>query len=225
MNINRREFIAATAAAVTVGSVIKASTPAPNVFSTGFPSLDKALDGGLQPGEIMVVMGLPGTGKTRFMERIANSQSSGDITNRKNGDWDMLSLWRHPDRTSTFRTEAFLTTDAGWPFGLEGDQSQNHFNQRYLREWLKAKQQYNFAAVASFPLRHNLHGSMRVPRHVEVTAFYYCDYVLHLMPYPCRSTGSLARCLGSRNRKMKGFEFPIAFNQDGCYEVLPDTFS
>ena len=40
-------------------------------YATGFPSLDRLLDGGLEPGGLTLIGGTPGSGKTSFMLNIA----------------------------------------------------------------------------------------------------------------------------------------------------------
>jgi hypothetical protein len=84
--MNRREFlknIGIGAAALSVPAVVVAQeTPPPPpplplpepkkevIFSTGFPTLDKHLGGGIRPGELMVVLGETGAGKSSFCNTI-----------------------------------------------------------------------------------------------------------------------------------------------------------
>src|SRR3954465_8644320 len=67
-------------------------------FSTGFPSLDLLLDGGMLPGELMLVLGTSGSGKTAFCRRMYQANDKGQSTTEKPenpGSNDVLRLRRY----------------------------------------------------------------------------------------------------------------------------------
>lgn len=65
---------------------------APSTITTGFPSLDAALAGGLRPGELAVLGGEPGSGKSSLVLGIALRAAAAGI------DTMLLSAEMRPDR-------------------------------------------------------------------------------------------------------------------------------
>jgi len=61
-------------------------------YSTGYPALDVALDGGLRPGTLTAVIGPRGSGKTAFLYRLAKANGVMDATPGGMGSSDMLSI-------------------------------------------------------------------------------------------------------------------------------------
>jgi len=70
-------------------------TQDPEVVSTGFSSLDKALNGGFRRGELVAVMGVPGSGKAKFCERIVEHM-------RRSGETAVINDWE----PATFEEQA-----------------------------------------------------------------------------------------------------------------------
>ncbi len=97
--MNRRDFLKTSAAALGVASILPASTaiasPEPKqIFTTGLPSLDRLMNGGIRRGELALGLA-PGVGMhgafCRTMRKANFPNHTGNMTVRK-GDNDLLFL-------------------------------------------------------------------------------------------------------------------------------------
>lgn len=59
-------------------------------YRTGFRDLDKALGGGLYPGEVTVVAGRPGSGKTMFMLQVAHNIARRELHQFEDPHWTLI---------------------------------------------------------------------------------------------------------------------------------------
>lgn len=121
MELNRREMLLAVAGLPALSLIPRNDTPPepPPVppqpgpaFRTGFRSLDFALaDGGLMPGELTVVIGGRGAGKTSFVDTIARTNAATSSHYRgqcEEGNNDLLCL-RHKVQSQFFYDFNFMT--------------------------------------------------------------------------------------------------------------------
>jgi energy-coupling factor transporter ATP-binding protein EcfA2 len=128
MQVNRREALQILAGTTLVPFVAAAPTPtiaatttpvpvAPpvtKIFTTGLPTLDKAIGGGIHPGELVVVMGSAGSGKTSFVDNMArainpqfNPKTDSDVLeDRTLGSTDLLYLYQN--QKPFLRPDCFL---------------------------------------------------------------------------------------------------------------------
>lgn len=70
--MNRRNFLKTTAAlslTALTPNLLNANTVKPEIYPTGFPQFDEVM-GGLRPGSKILILGLPGSGKTTFLNHI-----------------------------------------------------------------------------------------------------------------------------------------------------------
>jgi hypothetical protein len=78
--MNRRDFLKAVgvgSTALVLPNIVVAEPHIPQeVFPTGLPALDRALNGGFRPGQLAVVLGTRGIGKKAFCNKVfcANQQ-------------------------------------------------------------------------------------------------------------------------------------------------------
>lgn len=76
--MNRRTFLK-TAAIPLIAALPATAEQLPEVFKTGFPTLDKLIGGGIRPGSLTIIAGPPRSGKTAFLEKIYSSQGFGSL--------------------------------------------------------------------------------------------------------------------------------------------------
>jgi len=82
---------------------------APHVIPTGFPLLDTYLGGGLRGGELILLGGPQGLGKTAFALQVARYAASIDLSS-------VLFSYEHD---ATTLLERFITVEAGDLFGVD----------------------------------------------------------------------------------------------------------
>jgi hypothetical protein len=99
MSISRREalFAGGALAAIPLVGNLSAGGSAANVFPTGWPEIDRALQGGMRDGSLLVVMGPRGSGKTDFMVRLAKTNGIIDAHAINKSTSDMLSIMQRHD--------------------------------------------------------------------------------------------------------------------------------
>jgi hypothetical protein len=99
MSISRREALLAGGALAAIPLIgnLPPGRPASNLFSTGWPEIDGALNGGMRHGSLLVVVGPQHSGKTDFMLRLAKTNGIIDAHAINKGTSDMLSIMRRHD--------------------------------------------------------------------------------------------------------------------------------
>lgn len=99
MSISRREalFAGGALAAIPLVGNLSADRLAANVFPTGWPEIDRALQGGIRHGSLLVVVGPRGSGKSQFLIQLAKTNGIIDAHAMNQGTSDMLSIMRHRD--------------------------------------------------------------------------------------------------------------------------------
>lgn len=97
--LSRRSWLQIGAAIplAALGDRASAAIPARSLLSTGWPDVDRALGGGLRTGTLTVVIGRSGGGKSRFMQRLAQTSGISDSYTMRSGTSDMISLACRPD--------------------------------------------------------------------------------------------------------------------------------
>jgi TAT (twin-arginine translocation) pathway signal sequence len=84
--MNRRDFLKTSAA---LGSALSLGLPEPTIFSTGLPSLNKMMRGGIRPGEFCLVVGNR-SGKTAFCRSV--DAANLEIPAVPNSPFDILMM-------------------------------------------------------------------------------------------------------------------------------------
>ena len=100
----------AEALAETDGALLEGNRAAPAVLPTGFGLLDTYLGGGLRGGQLTLVGGPHGLGKTAFVLQLARHAVS----------LDQAAVVFSYEHDSTTLLERLITVEAGEMFGLEG---------------------------------------------------------------------------------------------------------
>ncbi len=97
--ISRREAFIAVGALAAIPLLRKLPTgdPAQVHFATGCAEIDRALDGGMRQGSLLVVIGPRGSGKSDFLLRLAKANGIADAHAINQGGSDMLSIMKRHD--------------------------------------------------------------------------------------------------------------------------------
>jgi energy-coupling factor transporter ATP-binding protein EcfA2 len=245
MQVNRREalqmlagttlvpFVAA-APTPTIAAPAAPSTPAPvappvtTFFTTGLPTLDKAIGGGIHPGELVVVMGCTGSGKTSFVENIARSVNpkfdpktdSIGLENRTLGSTDVLNLYQN--RNPFLQPDCFLPN-----IRMDNDGNIIPLYEAWAR-WLRmakavcvekqeamviTRNRRRQADVNPFFLMHQVGGDPYELRPVDVLINLYTPQELGLH-YTAPHLAVL-----TKNRNGPKTQVSFRFSMHGCYEV------
>jgi len=160
--MNRRDFMKAAAGLAALPFAAKAaSTPAStkvvltadtHIFSTGLPTLDHALGGGLRTGCIGLVIGNTGSGKTALLRTVFRhnlpliSESRG-ISLDMDGHNDVLHLWPG-------RPDLNLPEDGGC---LVTDIAPIKVDEEYIRSTRSLCQSSNMACLVTMPAKQRPH--------------------------------------------------------------------
>jgi hypothetical protein len=98
VSFSRRDALKAgvAVAAVPLINALPAESPA-SLFPTGSADVDRALNGGMRHGTLLVVIGPRGSGKTDFLYRLAKTNGILDAHVVNQGTSDMLSIMQRHD--------------------------------------------------------------------------------------------------------------------------------
>lgn len=101
MNLNRREMLQTSLAFMAAASVpvVTTSVAVPKIVTTGLPTIDAAIGGGLQRGEFYLVVGKKGTGKTSLLQEFQFLNPKADIKCHELSDMAKLA---YPDSNYAF---------------------------------------------------------------------------------------------------------------------------
>jgi len=197
MNLDRRQFVVGTMIPFIVGlPEVKAAVPpveeTPYLISTGFSTLDKALGGGLLPGESMLVCGEAQSGKTSFIHTIATASKK-----------PVKIIDRHPQGFGGTQDSLYLHANADPMMFVEMTMKKTQSKWKSDLETLK---KFNFVTVISDKPEGWTGHERQLFDHVVYLGYGRKAILLHSKRYDCRKNYTC---------------FTLGFNMhQGCHEII-----
>jgi predicted ATP-dependent serine protease len=143
--MDRRDFLNLSAA-LPYPMFFSGDTPAEEkpleYFSTGFPTLDIWMKGGIRPGELCFVYGTSGSGKTAFCNKMAKTYEAWDIKHPVKGSNDLLMLGNDNISKSLFSNY----------FCEEFSQGNWKTKYEFVKEMKEFAAEMNIAIIWTFPI-------------------------------------------------------------------------
>jgi hypothetical protein len=143
--MDRRDFLNLSAALpypmFFSGTLPKEEKPL-EYFSTGFPTLDACMKGGIRPGELCFVYGETGSGKSAFCKTVATTHNAWDIEHPVEGSHDLLMLGNDDTKKALFSNY----------FCEEFSQSNWKTKYEFVREMREFAAEMNVAIIWTCPI-------------------------------------------------------------------------